>query len=76
VAQPSWALIEMTGTAIAGRRLDVDTEELAASCLSRSAVPASNRACTLKETTCDAARGRKAQGAGCYPKTHSSSKSS
>ncbi len=64
----------MTGSAIAGSRLDVDTEELVASCLSESAVSASNKAVTLKETTCDATMGRKAQGAGCYSKTHSSRK--
>lgn len=48
----------MTGTAIAGSRLDVDTEELAADCLAESAVSASGKAFTLKETTYDAAMGR------------------
>ena len=48
----------MTGTAIAGSRLDVDTEELAANCLAESAVSASGKAFTLKETTYDAAMGR------------------
>ncbi len=66
----------MTGTAIAGSRLDDDTEALAASYLSRRAVPASNRASTLKETSCSGAMGWKAQGAGCYSMTHKSSESS
>ena len=64
----------MTATATAGSRLDADTEELAASCQSESAVSASNKAVALKETTYDAAMGRKAKGAVCYSKTHSSKK--